>query len=508
MARLPLATPPGLYRNGTQYQSKGRYYVANLVRWYGSAQSMVLGQGGMGGTLGPINGWVRKGTATLSGLARAAVSWRDNSKNAWLGVGTHSKLYVCNRLGVAFDITPAGFTVGRADATASGGYGSGPYGASTYGTPRSDTTTTINDATMWTLDTWGQDLVGVSPDDRKLYEWVAPTTGTPGARVTNSPLCDAVVVTAERFVFALGSSDPRTLDWCDQEDDTVWTPSSTNQAGSFPLQTAGRLMCGERVKGGTLLLTGQDAWVATYIGGTFVYSFDRVGDACGVISRGGVASFEQQAVWMGPDLGFWLWNGGGVVPLRCDVLDYIRLDINLIQKSKVVAIVNSANFEIEWRYCSGSSAEIDRCVIWQYKDNYWNIGRAARTCGVDKSDLFSNPVLIASDGKLYDHELGWAYDGASPYATTGPIELGNGDNIMWVMGLYPDDATVGDVTASFALRRNADDAQTSIGPYTLTQQTDLRFSGGIVEMTLTGATMTDWRVGVPKLEVMQGEGRG
>lgn len=496
MARLPLALPPGVFRDGTRYQSKGRYYAANLVRWYGAA-------------LGPVNGWVRKGTATLSGLARAAISWRDNSRNAWLGVGTHSHLYVCNRLGVAFDITPAAFTVGRADATASGGYGSGPYGASTYGTPRSDTATTINDATEWTLDTWGEDLLGVSPDDRKLYEWDASVgTGTVAARVTNSPLCDAVVVTAERFVFALGTSDPRTLDWCDQEDNTVWTPSGTNQAGSFPLQTPGRLMCGQRVKGGTLLLTGQDAFMATYIGGVLVYSFDRVGDACGAISRGCIASFEQQAAWMGSDLSFWLWNGGGVVPLHCDVLDYIRLDINLIQKSKVVAIVNSANFEIEWRYCSGSSTEIDRCVVWQYKDNYWNIGRAARTCGIDKSDLFSNPILIASDGKLYDHELGWAYDGASPYATSGPIELGNGDNIMWVMGLIPDDATVGDVTASFTLRRNADSVPVAKGPYSLTQRTDLRFSGGQIEMTVTGAAMTDWRVGVPKLDVMQGEGRG
>src|SRR6266581_4457598 len=162
MARLPISFPPGVFRDGTQYQAKGRWYDANLVRWYGAA-------------LGPVRGWVRKGTSTLTGSARAAIAWVDNSKNAWIGIGTHSKLYVCNRLGAAFDITPAGFTTGRADATASGGYGSGPYGASTYGTPRSDTTTTINDATQWTLDTWGQDLVGVSPDDRKLYEWAAPT---------------------------------------------------------------------------------------------------------------------------------------------------------------------------------------------------------------------------------------------------------------------------------------------------------------------------------------------
>jgi hypothetical protein len=267
-------------------------------------------------------------------------------------------------------------------------------------------------------------------------------------------------------------------------------------------------MCGCRVKGLTLLFTDLDVHAAQYIGGTLVYGFDRLGSGCGAISRQAVASFGTgEAAWMSPTLNFWLWNGGSVVPLPCDVLDYIRQDINLLQISKVVAVVNSANFEIEWRYCSSSSSEIDRCVVWQYKDNFWNVGRAARTCGVDKG-VFQFPILISADGKLYDHELGWAYDGQTPYVTTGPIELGNGDNIMHVMGLYPDDATVGDVTASFTVRRNADDTGTDFGPYSLTQKTDLRFSGGQVEMTIQGAAMTNWRFGVPKLEVTSGEARG
>jgi len=169
--------------------------------------------------------------------------------------------------------------------------------------------------------------------------------------------------------------------------------------------------------------------------------------------------------------------------------------------------VNSANFEIEWRYCSSSSSEIDRCVVWQYKGNYWNIGRPARTCGVDKG-VFQYPILISADGKIYDHELGWDYSGQVPFITTGPVELGNGDNIVHVLGLYPDDATVGDVLASFTVRRNADDAGTDFGPYALSQKTDLRFSGGQVQMTITGAVMTNWRFGIPKLEIAAGEGRG
>jgi hypothetical protein len=493
MARFPLSLPPGVFRDGTQLQSKGRYYDANLVRWYGPA-------------LGPIGGWRRRGTGVLTGMARAALAWKANNGNTWLGIGTHSRLYVMNRASSIFDVTPVGFVAGQANATAAGGYGTGLYGTGLYGVPRPDTSLTI-DATQFTLDTWGEYLLAVSPDDRKLYQWTL-STAVPAAQVTNSPECSAVVVTAERFVFALGTTDPRTVDWCDQENNELWAPSSTNQAGSFPLQTAGRLMCGTRVRGATLLLTDLDVHIAQYIGGTLVYGFDKAGDQCGAISRQCLASFGTgQAVWLSPGLNFWLWNGGAVMPLDCDVLDYIRRDINLLQMSKIVATVNSANFEIEWRYCSSGSNEIDRCVIWQYKDNYWNLGRVARTCGVDKG-VFQYPIMVSSAGLIYDHEIGWMYDDDEPFAQGGPIELGNGDNIMWVMGLYPDDLTAGNVTAEFTVRRNADDLGTDFGPYTLTAKTDLRFSGGQVDVKFTGAVPSNWRVGAPKLELLPGEARG
>ena len=490
MARLPLQFPPGLYRNGTQYQSKGRWYDAKLVRWYGSA-------------LGPVNGWRRRGTESVTGKARAALAWKSNDGRTWLAIGTHSNLYVMDRTNDIHDITPSGFVPGEADASAAGGYGGSSYGAGFYGTPRPDTML-VADAAQWSLDSWGEDLLGVSPSSRKLYQWTT-NPAVAAAHIASAPDCNALVVTAERFVFALGTDDPRTVSWCDQEDNTVWSPSSTNQAGSFPLQTAGRLMCGCRVKGGTMLFTDLDAHMATYIGGTLVYGFDRVGDGCGVVSRQAVASFEQQAAWMSQS-GFWLWNGGGVVPLVCPVLDYVRQDINLLQVSKAVAIVNSANFEIEWRYCSATSIEIDRCVVWQYKDDYWTIGRVARTSGVDRG-VFQYPILVDQNGAIWDHEVGWDYGGDAPFAQTGPIELGNGDQIMHVLGLVPDDATVGDVTASFTVRRNPDDAGQQFGPYNLNTRTDLRFSGGLVEMTVTGTRNTNWRFGVPRLDLAPGEGR-
>lgn len=492
MSRLPILLPPGVFRNGTAYQSKGRYYDANYVRWYGVA-------------LGPIGGFQLHCAATVTGVARASLTWKDNGGNSWLGIATESHLYSSDILGNLYDITPTGFISGRATATGAGGYGTGIYGDSTYGTPRSGNTE-ILDATEWSLDRWGQDLVGVSPDDGKIYEWKLNPV-TKAAQVTNSPTCTALVVTEEGFLFALATTDPRTVSWCDQQDNTVWTPSATNQAGDYPLQTSGRLMCGKSVQGGTLIFTNLDVFLATYAANNNVYGFAKKGDSCGAISRQAVCAFEMKAFWMSPDFHFWQYNGY-VQPVECDVRDYIIQDMNTLQISKIFSVHNSANFEIEVYYCSANSMEIDRCVVWNYGGDeagrpYWNIGRPSRTCGSDVG-AFQYPIRISISGALYDHEVGLSYGGADIYAVGGPVELGVGDDVMHVKQLYPDDATLGDVTATFYANNNPDDTAFVYGPYTLTSQTDLRFTGRTVNVRFDGAVLSDWRVGSPRLEVSPG----
>lgn len=500
---FPLKLAPGVLRNGTEYASKGRYYDAWLVRWTDD------------GTLKPIGGWAtRSSAAALTGAARALQTWRDNNNNTWIQIGTHSHLYVQDRSGTVSDITPAGFVSGRADATAAGGYGQGNYqGGSNYGGPTPDNTL-IQDATQWTLDTFGQNPVGVSPDDNKIYSWDLNTAHV-ATQLSNSPTCNAIVVTAERFVFALGAGDNRTVQWCDQENDTSWTPSVTNQAGSFPLQTGGRLLCGKAVKGGTLLLTDIDAHLATYIGGTLIYAFDRVGTGCGAASRQAIAALgDGTAVWMGSS-GFWLFNGY-VQPLACDAADFVFANLNTQQISKVYCIRDAANSEVEWHFPT-TTTENDTVVVWNYKFNYWNIGRKARTAGADRG-VFPYPIKVDSAGLVYNHEFGFTYDGTFPYAEGGPLEfgsgfrpdlsgnfgIGQGDTVLYASWLLPDDKTLGDVTATFKTKFEPDDTEVVNGPNTLSARTAVRFCARQVKVRFTGAANDDWRVGVPRLDASAG----
>lgn len=488
MALIPLKIPPGVYRNGTEYQSAGRWFDANLVRWFEN-------------TLRPIGGWRKRSSSQMTGSCRGLLTWRDNSGDRWIAAGTHSKLYAMNEAGTLKDITPTGFTAGRADALIKTGYGYGPYGSYAYGVARPDTGT-VEPATTWSLDTWGEYLIGCSDSDGKLYEWqLGFSTPTLAAAITNAPTgCQAVMSTAERFIFALGaSSNPRSVKWCDQENNTNWTASATSQAGDFELQTVGSLKAGKKVRGINLLFTDVDVHTATYVGLPFIYSFEKAASGCGLISAQAVAAIDTAAMWMSTS-GFWIFDGY-VKPLPCDVSDYVFQNLNYNQASKVYAVHNSKFGEIWWFYPSSASNEVDSYVTYNYRENHWNIGSMARTAGTDRG-VYLNPLMVSSDGYIYEHEVGYAYDSGVLFAESGPLEIGQGDNIMSVRQVIPDEQTLGEVVVSFKSRLYPTSTESSYGPYPAAQPTDVRFSGRLVKVRYTGDVLDDWRVGVSKLDIV------
>jgi hypothetical protein len=485
---LPIKLPPGIYRNGTEYQAAGRWYDANLVRWYEN-------------TLRPIGGWRQRASAQMSGACRGMLTWRDNSANRWIAAGTHTHLYVMNELGTLKDITPTGFTAGVASATVLTGYGTNVYGSFAYGVARPDTGQPVP-ATTWSLDNWGEYLVGCSDADGKLYEWqLGFSTPTLAAPIANAPTGNAaLLVTQERILFALGAGgNPRKVQWCDQEDNTLWTPSTDNLAGDYELATPGSLLAGKRVKGVNLLFTDVDVHTAQYVGAPFVYGFEKAASGCGLISAQSVAAIDTAAIWMSK-AGFWIYDGY-VKPLPSDVSDFIFKDINLAQASKIYCVHNSKFGEIWWFYPSGGSNENDSYVTFNYRENHWNIGALARTAGTD-SGVFAYPLMVSSDGYIYEHEVGFNYDSASVFAESGPVQLGNGDNVMSVLGVIPDEANLGDAVVSFTSRLYPTGTQSSFGPYPAANPTSVRFSGRQVNMKVTGDTLADWRVGVMRLDAV------
>lgn len=497
---FPVELPPGISRKGTIYQSKGRWYASDLVRF-------------QEGNVGPIGGWSARTTSAMTGKPRAMVVWRANATGQprYIAVGTHSKLYAFTPSGVApVDITPAGFTSGRADATSGGGYGVGNYGVGLYGTPRIDNVN-VQDASVWTLDVFGQYLVGCMSDDGKLYEWQLDTSGpTVAAVITNAPTsCSGCVVTEQGFLVALGPGGlPRKVQWSDQGVNTTWSPSATNQAGSYTIQSNSRLMCGRRVRGGTLLFTENDVHLMTYIGLPFVHRIDRVGDNCGIISRAAVAISDDRAMWMGP-AGFYAWTGAGVTPVECDIFQAVFGDINQVQRSKFWAKTNAQENEIEFHYCSAASTEIDQCAVYNYEEDHWTLRPSvARLCGADRGGAFVYPIMATSTGYLYDHEIGYSWGGATPYLESGPIELGNGDRTMRVRKLILDEKTQGDVRIYFKIREWPGDTETTTPiSYSGVNFIPVHIAARALRVRVEFTQASASRIGPMKLDLLEGSKR-
>ena len=491
---IPVALPPGFYANGTIYQAKNRWLKGHLVRW-------------VDGALRPIGGWTAATTSAgatiqVTGFPRAALAWRKNDATAWIAVGTNTKLEVYSN-GILTDITPAGIVTGAADGSASSGFsgwGSGAWGAGLWG--GAGAAGTIIDADSWTLDNFGEVLLGCLTSDGKIYESTPTAQAT---QVTNSPTgCRAVVVTPERFVFALGaSSDPRLVKWSNQSDRVTWTPAVGNSAGSFPIQTSGRLMTGKRMDRETLLWTDVDLWTAVFIGGPLYYTFARRGTDCGLIGPNAVCIAGGQAYWMGNQQFF--TYAGAVRSMPCDVSDRVFSDLSLAQRAKITAVSLAAFNEVWWFYPSASQTgtENDRYVKYNIKTGSWDTGTLGRAAAVG-TDVFPNPQMWASDGTLYTHENGQNRGGQTAFVESGPLELGNGERVARIQRVVPD-VSSGPLRITFFAADSPMGAETTVGPYSLSAETDVRLETRQPRIKLDdlGAAV-DWRLGTFRVGVIPG----
>lgn len=494
MAFLELNFPPGIRANGTERQERGFWRDGSLV--------------GFRPTLQPIGGWTPHITSTVAGMARAVLPWRDNSGGRWLAIGTHTHLYVIGAATLS-DITPTGYTAGRQDATSGDGYGEGNYGVGDYGVPLPDTSGILA-ATQWDLDTYGQYLIGCTAEDGFLYEWTL-NTSTPAAKVTNAPTnLTGCCADTNGFVYAY---QDKTVNWSDQQGITTWTPTTTNQAGSVPLNTSGILQCGRNVRGGVLHFTDTDVWFSSYVGLPVVQEFTRVEQNCGAVSKQSPVTFESMAAWMGWQC-FWVYNGMTVQALPCDVQDKVFANLNYQQASKVFGVHNSGDGELTWYFPSAASVEIDSYVTWSYRYENWTCGQLARTGGYGQG-VFTAPILVDTSGAIWEHETGFNYTGSPvpyPFVTSGPVEIADGEQVMHVLGVVPDELIQGDVRMTFLSRFYPNGPVTTTGPVAVGPgnpsgpTTPLRFMARQTELKLEFTGADNARAGDFRLKI-QGRGK-
>ena len=498
MPLVPLDIPAGVYRNGTEYESKGRWFDTNLVRWHE-------------GRLQPVGGWEKfdADQSAYDGKARGLLAWRGNDGGRYIAVGTNEKLYA-SQGGQFYDITPSAFTVGREDGIFGYGFGIGTYDTGTYGTIR--TSATAIEPSVWHLDNWGEYLVACSSADGLIYEWQLSPNSV-ATVLSNAPDDNiGIIVTNERHLVALGAdTNSRKVQWSDQEDNNTWTPSASNLAGDLELSTNGRIKTARRVGNDILIWTDTDCHLMRYLGPPYVYGIERIGNDCGIVGANAVSVSGGTAVWLSEG-GFWIYDGS-IKPLQCDALDEVTDNINRLQQAKTAGGHNSEYGEMWFFYPSENSTENDKYIVWNYRLNHWSVGTLARTCWVDQG-AFNEPLAVGANGHLYRHETGWTDDGATRvgqvFAVSGPVELGQGDRLAVVDRIIADDySNLPSVKATIGTK-NTPEGSYADTEYTINEADgyiDVRLTARQLRVKLEATRDDGFKFGTLRMNLKQGSRR-
>lgn len=382
-------------------------------------------------------------------------------------------------------LLPTGFAV----VTFLTGYGAGLYGAGLYG--GSNGAQSVGQLRQWSLDNWGQDLIA-SPSNGAIYYWQPPVV-TPAVvvSVTAPTMNVAVFVMPQiQIIVALGSTvgttqEPLLVKWCDAGDFTDWTPSATNQAGSFQIPTGSTLVGGLAAGLNALLWTDTDLWSMTYQGLPFVFGFNRIAAACGLIAQRAMGIAGTLVMWLSTRGFFTYTIGGGVTPIECDVWDFFINNVDTDQFPQIHCAVNALYNEMAWHFPLSQSSPLwsPLAPMGYVKVNYvegqvWDYGLSSqyqRTAWTGRSPV-GNPIGADIAGLLQQHEIGYDANGAGMQWSwqTGYFDIVEGEDFVFADLIIPDNITIGSPTIYYTIYVTPypNQAATVLGPYPSMTSTD------------------------------------
>ena len=390
----------------------------------------------------------------------------------------------------------------------------------------------VSQITQWSLDNWGEDIVA-NRRSGAIYYWDADASTTPlrAAIVTNSPTTvNSIVVSPnDRHLIALGVNqfgttaspsgtyNPMTVRWSNQEDMSNWTPSVSSTSGETILTDGTRIVGGVRSKNAITIWTDNSLWQMQYVGPPFTFSFRQLGTNCGMIGPHAGIDYSGVPIWMGYE-NFYAFDGQ-VRNLPSTIRRYVFDNLNIDQKDKVYAGINSEFKEIIWLYPSLNSTECDSYVLYSPDENYWTYGTCFWTTFADRT-VFGNTITTGTTvagSNLYNNEPTDIFTGngagLTSYLESGDFDIADGNELMFMDKIIPDfDINTGNIKFSVKTKQYPESTDvTEKGPFTIsntTQKVDMRARGrqGRIRVSCN-STGTKWRWGSLRLAVQPDGGR-
>ena len=456
--------------------------------------------------------------------------------------------------------------VGPISSTFGYGFGAGVWNQvnTFWGTPRTSSTTAI-DAGSWSLDNFGEKLIATIKNG-STFEW-DPTAGTGvtsrATIIAGNPTASVLtkVSDRDRHLIHFGTEttignpatqDPMFIRFSDQEDIEIYTPNSTNTAGTFRLDNGSKIVAAVKAKDYMLVLTDEAAYTMQFVGPPFTFSIRQVGSNCGCIGPHAAVFVDGAVYWMGDSGSFFVFDGT-VKTLPCTVEDFVfttrgdSLGVNFTNGEMVFAGHNSLYTEINWFYPKATATQIDRIVTYNYAEQAWSTGTLARTTYEDAQVLLNptatkfdstktptSPTIngISNGGSyVFAHEVGvnevlnltsnnTTSVVISSFIRSGDFDLdieGDGEFFIKIRRFIPDFKYLeGNAKVTLFFRAYPADSttalgQTTVGPFTVSSTTDkidTRARGRLASIKIENDAINDnWRYGVFRLDI-QPDGRG
>jgi len=329
------------------------------------------------------------------------------------------------------------------------GWGEGAFGSATA-------LSSTNQLRLWTHDNFGEDLI-INQRGGGIFRWVennGVTTRAVNLSTTAGanqvPTVGLQVITSEkdRHLIVLGADplsggtrtgtvDPMLIAFSDQENALDFEPQTTNTAGSLRLSSGSSIIGAIKSRQEILVWTDTALYSMQFIGPPFTFGVNLINEGTGLLGPKAAVTAPQGVFWMSYN-NFYLYNGS-VQTVPCTVQDYVFSDINLTQSFKINAFTIADKNEVGWFYCSSSSNEIDKYVIYNYAENVWFYGSLSRTAWLDSG--IENYPRAVSDGYLYQQETGFDDDGSpmtNVFIESSDFDLGDGEQFTFIQKIIPD----------------------------------------------------------------------
>jgi hypothetical protein len=168
-----------------------------------------------------------------------------------------------------------------------------------------------------------------------------------------------------------------------------------------------------------------------------------------------------------------IYNGGAFYPVPNNTLyKYMYDNMNIQQRYKFFVWYNRRYNELHFHYCSEGSTENNRAVIHSIGEGWFSKRDIDRTA-FDRSEVVGYPILAASDGKIYEHEIGYNNDSAAmdAYYQVAYQAAQEGKIYTEIYGAEIDGIQTGNLTAELYGKDRARASETLLQSFTIGEST-------------------------------------